>query len=536
MGSSRAVRRPFSHVLIPGLTCLAFATGCGSGQAPDQAGTSAAGRPNILFVVWDTVRADHLSLYGHERRTTPHLEEFAKQARVFEDCVSVGSTTVPAHAAMFTGLMPTEHGVTNEAEYLADEFQTLAELLRVAGYNTYLLSENPHICDRNNFTQGFDVAEHPWSPKYHDEALLISVRRQFPDLPESEVARIAKGSTPNEWGIKAAGKLVQKAVENWLAQQDADRPFFIFLNYMEAHKPLIPPPRYCTQMMTPEQARARRFADPKWLALWPYVFGLHEHGPDDIALINAAYDAALLELDDLFRDLLESLRTKGHLENTVVVLVGDHGEHLGEHHLLEHQFSVYEPLMRVPLVVYHPKLVPPGRESHPVTNLDLFPTLLELAGIDPPVKSKARSLFNPAAVRPRVGEYPAVMTGALQRGRKLHPAFDPTPFDRTLRAYYEKPYKFIQASDGHHELYQLDRDPHELHNLIDEQPALAQRLAADLQTYLDSLMKVTTTRPRRPSGQNDEDYRRRLEALGYLGTSEDASEDTDHQKSKDDKP
>src|SRR5262249_54878468 len=142
-----------------------LAPGCRSGAGP--------ARPNILLIVWDTVRADHLSLYGHSRPTTPRLDAFARSARVFDDCVSVASTTAPAHASMFTGLLPVEHGLANQGPRMGDGFVTLAETLRAVGYRTYLFSENPHLSESSGLTQGFEVAEYPWSLAYMLEAARI---------------------------------------------------------------------------------------------------------------------------------------------------------------------------------------------------------------------------------------------------------------------------------------------------------------------------------------------------------------------------
>ncbi|MFQ5807306.1 MAG: sulfatase [Phycisphaerae bacterium] len=526
------------RALILPLAYLPLLASCDDGAPQGQSAAAPAAKPNILLVVWDTVRTDRLSLYGHGRLTTPYLDEWAKEARVFENCLSVGSNTVPSHAAMFTGLFAAEHGVTNEQPYLAEQFETLAELLHAAGYSTYLFSENPHICARNNFTQGFDVAEHPWSPQYQAEAIRLTRRKLDAADLSSELPEDFKQRRLTQWSIKAAGRLAQQGALNWLSQQDRDRPFFIFLNYMEAHRPLIPPRRYRRPIMTPDEVEASYRVDRRWESTWSYVFRLHEYTPAELELTRATYDAALLELDHLFHNLLEGLRTGGYLEKTLVVLVSDHGEHLGEHHMFDHQYSVYEPLVRIPLVVHYPTRLAPGREQRPVMNLDLFPTLLELAGIHPPVKSKAVSLLRPLEKRLRMSEYPAIMREAFERERELYPDFDSTPWNRTLRAYYDEPHKFIEASDGHHELYNLDDDPGELRNLLDEQPQLSLRLAADLQHYVRSLKKITTTQPQRPSPPMDEAHQRRLEALGYLSTPQDTNEEGDSKRPEqnDEKP
>lgn len=495
--------------------------GCDNGATPGRSGALPAKKPNILLVVWDAVRVDRLGLYGHDRPTTPHLDEWARQARVFENCLAVGSNTVPSHAAMFTGLFAAEHGATNEAPHLGEQFETLAELLQAAGYGTYLFSENPHLCARNNFTQGFDGAEHPWSPPYRAEAIRIARGKLDPADLSSELAEDLKQGKITAWSIKAAGELAQRGVLKWLSQQDRERPFFIFLNYMEAHRPLIPAREYRERVMPAEEVDASYRVDRRWESTWSYVFQRRAYTAEELELTRATYDAALAELDDLFHKLLEALRAAGYLKDTVVVVVSDHGEHLGEHHLLDHQYSVYEALMRVPLVVHYPARFAPGRETRPVMILDLFPTLLELGGIDPPIKSKAGSLLRPLESRPRMGEYPAVMREAVERQCELDPEFDPGPWDRTLRAYYDEPYKFIEASDGRHELYDLAEDPGELRNLVDQQPRVAERLAADLHEYLLSLQKIGASQPQSTSGPIDEEHRRRLEALGYAGSSQD---------------
>lgn len=515
-----------SRLLILLSTAVALVTGCDSSATPD--------RPNIVFVVWDTVRADHLSLYGHERRTTPFLDEWAQGARVYDDCISVGSTTVPSHASMFTGLLPTEHGTSNEKYVLSDQFETLAEQLKTAGYDTYMFSANPFVSAWRQYaslTQGFDTVEHPWSRQYYQRAVRITlgkVKRYDRSNPLAE--RIRSGKQLIHWNVKASGELAQQGVKDWLEKQDPDRPFFIFINYMESHAPLLPSDEHRRRMMSPEQVRASYNVDRKFMAVWSYVFGLEHYTPEEIALTAATYDAAILELDSLFQNLIEALGAEGHLENTIVVLLGDHGDHLGEHHMLDHQFSVYEPLMRIPLVIHYPKRFAPGRDPRPVTNLDLFPTLLELAGRQPPVPTKGISLLHAPDQRPRLGECPHPMYGPLKRILRNYPTFDPRPWRRSLKAYYDGPYKFIQGSDGRHELYNLVEDPGELRNLFQQQPELAARLNEGLRAYLSSTQPGAGSAST-PSHQLTPDEIEGLEALGYMVGSDDEDTETPETRS-----
>jgi arylsulfatase A-like enzyme len=470
------------------------------------------GPPNILIVVWDTVRADRLSLYGHARPTTPLLESFARDARVFEDCVSVASTTVPAHASIFTGLLPAEHGLGNRAGHMDDSFITLAEALRRAGYGTYLFSENPHLRQETGLTQGFEVVEYPWTAAHRKEAgeiirAKLDREDQSNDLPQ----KLAAGDLAI-WNLVAAAPLPQRALLRWLHREE-HRPFFATLNYMEAHQPLIPSRKAREEWMTAEQVTASYRVDRRWNALWDYSFGLREYSESDLELTRLTYDAALLELDQSFASLLDDLRALDLLENTVVVLVGDHGEHLGEKHMFDHQFSVYEPVMRVPLVLWYPPAVRAGREPAPVTNMDLFPTLLELAGVSVPTVSTAVSLLQPAAGRTRVGSYSTVATAILEEARRRTPHFDPTPFQRTLQAIYREPWKLILASDGGRRLYDLAQDPDEEHDLAPLREDVARSLSLELATLIRSVR-----RPAHASDalQLDPETRARLEALGYL--------------------
>ena len=479
-------------------------------------------RPNVLWIVWDTVRADHLGLYGYERDTTPNLDRWAEGARVFEDCLSTAGYTLPSHASMFTGLLPSEHCAHNDHPRLDEEFTTIPELLRSVGYRTYLYSANPHISNSGGFDQGFDLTEHPWSPRFRERALQI-VRDKLPEEDRSSELRPRfEGYERGEgglsaWNIKAAGELAQEAVLAWLGAEDSDRPFFVFVNYMEAHRPLVPPRKYRERMMTPEQVERSFTVDRSWLPTWEYTFGLRDYDDQEIELTRATYDAALAELDELFGNLLAALEESGSLEDTIVVLTSEHGEHLGEQHMLDHQYSVYQPLLRVPLVVHYPERFAPGRDARPVVSFDLFPTLLELARVEPPAgtPSKAVSLLAPADERVRFAEEPAPARVPVTMVLQDHEDWDPAPWRRSLRSIVEHDHKLIRGSDGRSELFDLSTDPRETRNLAGGGSPLLERLQQTLGTFTESL------RTCEPSGAPPADLTpeqiERLKALGYLG-------------------
>jgi arylsulfatase A-like enzyme/4-amino-4-deoxy-L-arabinose transferase-like glycosyltransferase len=483
------------------------------------------GGPNVLWVLWDTVRADHLSLYGHPRPTTPRLDAWAAGARVFENAVSTAGYTIPSHASLFTGLLPSEHCTHNANERLDDRFETLAELLRAAGYQTFLYSENPNISAEpgRNFAQGFDEVVHPWSPAWLDEALRI-VHAKLPDEERSSelrerLAAAHRGERPlTPWNVKAAGEIGERALRAWLASADRERPWFAFLNYMEAHRPTIPPRRYRERLMSADEVAASYGVDRSWVATWEYVFGLREYSRAELELTRKTYDAALLELDDLFGNLLEALAADGHLADTVVILSSDHGEHLGEQHRLDHQYSVHEAVLRVPLVVRDPARFPPGRSASPVVNFDLFPTVLELAGLTAPagLDSAAQSLLAPQARRARLAEEPAASDIGIEQIRRLHPDWDPTPFRRRLRAFTDEPWKLIWRSDARHSLYDLSADPGETRDLVAERPERARELLAALERFRAPRSRCRVAPSTQAAPEPSPEQRERLRTLGYL--------------------
>lgn len=480
----------------------------GGGSRPVAAG------PNVLWVVWDTVRADRMSVYGHDKPTTPLLEEWAKGARVFENVLSAANTTEPSHASMFTGVLPSQHGADASNRWLADEFETVAERLQAAGYRTFLWSANPHISAVENFHQGFDREEHPWDDAHRDKALEI-IRGKVLGDPSTELAARIERPEVGSWAIKAVGELAGASLLSWLSELAGERPWFAVLNYMEAHRPLIPPREYRERVMDRELVDHSYRVDRSWLPIWTYTVGLREYSERDLAAMAGTYDAAIAELDESFAALLADLEAAGQLQDTVVILTADHGELLGEHHMLDHQYSLHRPLTAVPLLIHYPKVFEAGREDRPVMTIDLYPTVLELAGLEMSagLESPARSLLRPADSRARVAEYTAANIDPLRGVERQNPGWKADSWSRSLRLLDDGRYEFIWASDGRHELYDLSRDPREQENLVESESAVAARMRADLDALVAALAaKPTEAAPRELSPQ----MRELLEGLGYL--------------------
>jgi len=467
--------------------------------------------PNVLWVVWDTVRAQNMSVYGYERPTTPHLEEWAQGARVFENAVSAASITTTSHASMFTGLLPFEHAVGNGHSRLAPSFQTVAEVLSGAGYRTYLFSANPYLGPETALDRGFQVSERPTSPPFE---------RDFARHREQKVRDYLRAGRAAEdfRFLAASGSLAQDGLLAWLERSAGDAPFFAVLNYMEAHLPLAPERRFRERFMTPEQVKRSLESPLHGLPVWTFTTGVAELSEDEIEIARRVYDAAIAELDELFRDLLVELEQRDLLDDTLVILTSDHGELLGEHHMWNHQYALYEELLHVPLILHGPGHVTPGRDPRPVMNLDLFRTVLELAGSEVPGPgARGVSLLAPVASRVRLSEYTHPAGLFLELVKRKHPEFDEALFDRSLRALRSGGLKYIWASDGRHELYDLGRDPGEGDDLAAARRAQAERLGEELHRLTEAGAAAKGTAE---AAQFDAQTRVMLEALGYAADGE----------------
>ena len=198
-----------------------------------------------------------------------------------------------------------------------------------------------------------------------------------------------------------------------------------------------------------------------------YTFGDTTYTDAELDAIDGVYDASLLDLDKATGHLLESLKERGLLDNTIVIITSDHGENLGEHGHFEHRFVLYEPLIHVPLIVRYPSGVKPGRVASETSNLRIFATVLELLGLEGPDTPYERdSLLNGES-----GQAFSEIAGAeptwTNKVKKRYPDADWAKLRRSYRSVSEEGWKFIRASDGERELfYDLEQDPGELENMV----------------------------------------------------------------------
>jgi arylsulfatase A-like enzyme len=338
-------------------------------------------RPNVVFVLLDTVRADRVSALGYERETTPNFDEFAEQATLYTDAVAQAPWSVPSHASLLTGTYPTDHGATIGRPVLSGQ-RTLPEALSNAGYETHAISPNDYVRPATGFARGFDSYEIPggWAE---------------PAVAADLLARPVNWFTSTAWArrpVEAAFNRLQTTaqtttdppgpVENGLIDavdrrlRAVDDPFFLFVNLFDAHLPRSPDPDHADRFVDDDLADAE-------IAEHERAHTLGEHRMDEQGLrrFRQLYDADLRTMDDRFGALLDVLHARGQLADTLVVAVSDHGEHLGEYGLVGHQFSVFDGAVSVPMAVRYPE-GGPDRVDEQVEIRRLFHTILDETGTD----------------------------------------------------------------------------------------------------------------------------------------------------------
>ena len=345
---------------------------------------------NVLFVVLDTVRADHLTPYGYDRETTPTLERFAAESTVFEGAVAPAPWTLPVHASLFTGLYPHQHGADQETPYLEGE-QTLAETLSAAGYDTACYSSNAWITPYTRLTDGFDDRDNFFQAMPGD-FLSGPLARAWKRLNDDDRLRsvanrlVAFGNTIHEYLASGGGSdsktpraidRAQEFIESAEADSSAGDPgWFVFCNLMDAHLPYHPPEEYA-ERFAPGVDSTSVCQNSK-----EYNAGAREIDDEEWEAIRGLYDAEIAHMDAELGRLFDWLRETDRWDDTAVVVCADHGELHGEHDLYGHEFGLYDPLINVPLLVKHPE-VGTGRCEDLVELLDLYHTVLDALGVDP---------------------------------------------------------------------------------------------------------------------------------------------------------
>jgi arylsulfatase A-like enzyme len=471
---------------------------------------------NVVVIVWDTVRADRLSLYGHDRPTTPAMAQLAKESRVFDRAYSPAIWTVPSHASLFTGRSVTEHGATVKHRWLSDDFTTIAEWLGKEGYDTYAWSSNPNLDpDSVNLLQGFESVDTSWEDAWGHASVKQARAKRIPRDRSTEISLgfVDGPSDDDDMYRWSASPVAADSFGQWLAQRkDKQKPFFAFLNLMEAHRPRIPSmaARKAALESNTSVIEAGLATECTEAQERAYLFDKHQYTDAELAGIRGVYDASLRELDRSTRDVLRGLKRRGLLEHTVFVFTSDHGEALGEHQLMDHFYGMYEPLVHVPLLIRAPRLAP-GRVSHPVSTSQLFATLGGLLNLPlPETATVVDGLLADAA--PVYAEFTAARPKRFDDLVAKHPDVDPTARFVPAAAVLQGQDKLIAYEDGRVELFDVVLDPSESFDLSGIEDTRREELLQQLENWR------ATREVYRPPAETyvEDELNPLLRALGYV--------------------
>jgi arylsulfatase A-like enzyme len=438
-------------------------------------------RPDVILVVWDTTRADRLSAFGHDRPTTPRLEELAARGVRYPRTFTPAPWTAPAHASLFTGLAVHRHGLeVGRGDRMHHGIPTLAQTLKAAGYHTACFTANAYISQTTGLSAGFT----DFIPVY--------------DRKERDSARVKSNDAEG----------VRIAVAEWLAKRGrkkaGDPPLFLFLNMMDCHQPHRPLPVDVLAVkdgsVSPEDlGKASSLVQPDFLQ---HLMGTKVFDEGTLRGLAARYDACARLQDRKTGEILDLLEEAGIARDALVLVTADHGEGLGEHGMVEHRLSCYEAVLHVPLVVRWPGRFEGGKSvDRAVSLMDVYPTILEAAGAAVPEGNGLDAVLLPrepvtAGGRTLLARFPRPLAH-IEEMRKFFPTAPESSY-RLLSVSItsvrepvdaKRPLKYLRwekwdeegnpAGLAREELYDWVADPGEERNLLEVGDA-ADRAAADL--------------------------------------------------------
>jgi arylsulfatase A-like enzyme len=442
---------------------------------------AAPGAPNVLLIVLDTVRADHLGLYGYGRDTSPNLSRLAKRGVVFEQARSAAPWTLPSHATMFTGRWPHELGTASDRP-LDASYPTLAEFLARHGYATAGFVGNGYYGNSwYGLARGFG--------HYEDSCETNVLASPAEALRSSALGRrlIRMAGVPYKvrpdtaYSLKDAER-VNRDFLGWLSDHPG-RPVFAFLNYIDAHDPYLTPPGFDRHFgLAPETAD-----DVELIRNW-HSRDAAQATDRQLALIRDAYDDCLASLDEHLGRLFDELERRGVLDDTLVIVTADHGEQLGEHNLFGHGKSLYRQEVRVPLILVGPLGIPPGRTVAGAVSLrDIPATVVDRLGLSGGSPFPGRSLarfWDPSARGAEAPDEPILSEVSIKPKAARPPSpGEPPALGGPMASLIADGRVYIRDAFGREELYDLADDPCEAHDLSGSaaaRPALERcRIALD---------------------------------------------------------
>ncbi|MEM1204493.1 MAG: sulfatase [Acidobacteriota bacterium] len=442
-----------------GVGALALASCGGEGDPGSDGGAAEAPkvrRPNVLVISLDTLRADRLGSYGYHRDTSPFLDELAARGIRFENAIVNTHGTPPSHTTLLTGLYQSTHRVSwvpagpeGRNDRVPEGLTLMQEVFQREGYATIGVTDNGYVAANFGFDQGFDV--------FRDRHI----------------------------GAEAGTNLTLDLVRQRLG---GDKPLFVFYHTYEPHTPYEPPAEYRAMFEPPPSDVV-----PTGEALLPFQDDASSFSADDIQHLSDLYDAGIRYTDDVMRRFFDELEGLGFFENHLTVVTSDHGEEFGDHGGLLHRVSLYDELLRVPLLISGTEIPAGVVDNRAASLVDVAPTVYTALRMRPRAPISGRDLLGPLEDHPRwaFAQYAGLLEAA--RGDK---------------------WKLIRDQmNGEVELYNLHKDPGETRNVAARNPEMVERLERRINHWRRSCPELDLER--RDAQLTDEDVQK-LRALGYV--------------------
>jgi arylsulfatase A-like enzyme/Tfp pilus assembly protein PilF len=423
---------------------------CGSGSHRTAEGT------NLLVITLDTMRADHLGAYGYTNARTPNIDRMAREGVMFKNCYTTVPITLPAHSTIFTGRTPLGHRVRTNGTYFLDPSETtLAEVMKQTGYRTYAVIASYVLLAKFGLQQGFDT--------YDDSLNIERLLKSY----DSEITAQQVYTKFNRWFLEYRENKTEKDT------------FFAWVHLYDPHKPYAPPEEYNTQFPATPEGR---------------------------------YDGEIAYTDSFVGKIIDDLENAGELKNTVVVIVGDHGEAFGEHGEFGHSLFCYEESLKVPLIFWNPTIFGKGRTiDSRVGLIDIMPTLLELYRQEIPGNIHGKSLLKLIGGNDKPDDgtyYIESMHGKEENGWA------------PLTGILHEQYKYVALPEP--ELYDLSSDPKEKKNLFWKKNRLAKSMDKRLMELIKKESRSGQKKARRRElSDGDKEH---LKTLGYISAFSDKTE------------
>ena len=446
---------------------LAVVVAAGTWYVLQPSGPSPHPPLNVILISIDTLRADHLGVYGYERDTSPNLDRLARRSTVFTHAVAQAPNTKPSHASLFTSLYYSVHRVVGDDEARIPEWRiTLPEILRSHGMATWGFVDGGYLRSVFGFDQGFD--------HFEDRKLGIAS--------------------------------ILDNVEHWLDTHPVPG-FFLFIHCYDVHAPYAPPPPFDTLF---EDAPYTGDFVPNKENLSEVAQRRRRISPEDLRHVIVQYDGGIRYTDEQFGRFFESLDRRGLLGSTILIVLSDHGEEFGEHGSMLHWQTHYMPNLHVPLFFFLPGR-PPRIVTEPVELIDVLPTVLDLLGLPPHPPAMGRSLVS-------------LIDGQATSEDSAQAAFA-EPFlleSRKPTVVSDRYQLFYDLESGQKRLFDIRSDPRAKTDIVDREPDVTQRLLAALEEWRRRVNAANQEISGPPAKDLtiDEATREELEALGYLERSD----------------